>query len=105
MRLLFRLLPIVILASSCTAEKPYVPAPDIVSHEPEKVFARIESVSDPDSKVYTDENLKVLWESDDRISLFDNSTYNNQFSFIGTPGEAEGEFTEVDIREVHIPSH
>lgn len=96
MRELFWLTAAIVLATSCTAEKPYVPAPEIVSHEPGKVFARIESVSDPDTKVYTDENLKVLWDSDDRISLFNSSTRNKQYRFTGTPGQTEGEFTEVE---------
>ena len=85
-------IPLIALAASCTAvEQPFVPAPQ----EPERVFARIESVTNPDSKVYADENLKVLWDSDDRISLFDRNTANRQFRFTGNTGDNAGEFTEV----------
>ena len=89
---LFGQIPIVILALSCTSvEQPFVPAPQ----EPEKVFARIESVTEADTKVYTDENLKVLWDGNDRISLFDQNTANRQFRFTGETGTSSGEFVEV----------
>ena len=91
---LFRLIPLIVLAASCTAvEQPFVPAPQ----EPERVFARIEAVTNQDTKVYADENLKVLWDSDDRISLFDRSTANLQFRFTGNTGDDSGEFIEVAV--------
>ena len=85
-------IPLVVLAVSCTSvEQPFVPAPK----EAEKVFARIESVTDQDTKVYTDETLNVLWDSNDRISLFDQNTANRQFRFTGNTGDSSGEFVEV----------
>ena len=91
MRKFLLLISVAALASSCTAE---LPEP-IDNPEPEKVFARIESVDDPDTRVYTDETLMVLWDSDDSISLFNGNTTNKEFRFAGTAGTTEGEFIEA----------
>ena len=37
----------------------------------------------------------MLWDSNDRISLFDHSTANSQFRFTGSTGDSSGEFEEV----------
>lgn len=83
-------------AISCTVES----SEATVANEPQKVFARIESVNDPESKVYTDEDLNIMWDSDDRISLFSKSTANQQFIFTGTAGSPEGEFSEAEAGSV-----
>ena len=87
----FWILPLALLATSCSEVEPVStePAP------PLKVFAHIESVNDSDTKVYVDESLRVLWNHDDRISLFNLSSDNIQYSFQGETGAAEGEFLLV----------
>lgn len=81
-----------LFAISCSEEEPILFRPG----ESERVFARIESVEDPDTRVYADENLKVLWDADDRISLFNKYTYNKQYRFTGDTGQNSGEFEEVN---------
>ena len=44
------------------------------------------------TKVYADENMKVLWNADDRISIFNQNTFNWQFAFDGEDGDTAGGF-------------
>jgi len=54
------------------------------------------TIEDPGTKVYLDEDFKVLWNTDDRISVFDFDTYNQQYSFDGKDGDNYGTFSKVD---------
>lgn len=81
-----------LLAFSCSVEELNTPE----SNNADRVFARIESVDETATRVYADENLKVLWDADDRISLFKKSTYNKQYRFTGTTGANSGEFVDVN---------
>ena len=58
--------------------------------------AVMEQVSDPDSKVYVDEKLMVLWHADDRVSIFNKYTYNQQYRFDGQTGDNSGVFKKVE---------
>jgi Leucine-rich repeat (LRR) protein len=85
------------LITSCTSE-----IDQINSHSRRKLsdkktvfFASAESTSFPETKVYADENLKVLWNADDWISIFDFTTYNSQFAFTGDDGDTAGGFEQV----------
>ena len=88
----FWMIPLALLATSCTVEEPAISEP----FEPVKMFASIETVDDSSTKVYADENLKVRWDADDRISIFNKNTYNNQFRFLGETGANSGEFEQVE---------
>ncbi len=48
------------------------------------------------TKVYLDEDYKVLWTADDRISVFNKNTYNQQYSFDGATGDNAGTFSIVE---------
>lgn len=68
-----------------------------IQNEGQKVvfYATTESQSSPGApgtKVYADENLKVLWNEDDRISIFNKSTQNDQYVFTGEDGDSGGNF-------------
>ena len=49
----------------------------------------------PSTKVFADEDMKVLWNADDRISIFNMSTYNYQYVFTGDDGDTAGGFEEI----------
>ena len=53
-------------------------------------YATIDEQPDADTKVYADENLKVLWNEDDRITIFNKDTYNQQYRFLGEDGDNAG---------------
>ena len=58
-------------------------------------YASLESFSDPDTRVYLDENIKILWDGDDQISIFNKTTENQQFEFLGETGDNGGSFDYV----------
>ncbi len=51
--------------------------------------------STPGTKVYADENMKVLWNEGDQISIFNLTTLNTQWAFTGEDGDTAGGFEEV----------
>ena len=50
-----------------------------------------------DTKVFADEELRVLWDADDRISIFDHYTLNEEYRFTGESGANAGWFERVPI--------
>ena len=58
-------------------------------------YATLESYSEPDTKVYVDENVKILWDEDDRITIFNKYTYNQEYRFLGETGDNAGGFRKV----------
>ena len=82
---------ICILAVSCTVQEiepqtpPYEPAPG------DDVFY---ASLDPESgtKVYLDENIKILWDEADQISIFNKTTLNQKYEFLGETGDNAGYF-------------
>ena len=85
---------ICLLAVSCTVNE-LDQAPD--QHEDIVFYATIESNSEQDTRVYLDhQNLKVFWNNDDRISIFNKSTLNQQYQFTGETGKNSGEFHRVN---------
>jgi len=53
------------------------------------------TIEEPTSRVYVDEGLRVLWNADDRVSIFNRYTYNLQYRFEGKDGDNSGTFTLV----------
>ena len=94
----YRFLPIGLLAAlavSCSVEEINTPVPE--SHHATVFYATIDD-SQPggtDTKVYADDKMKVLWNEDDRITIFNRNTYNKEFYFDGEDGSNSGGFEEV----------
>ena len=61
-------------------------------HDDEVFFATIEDAS---TRVYVDDELRVLWNADDRVSIFNRTTYNRQYRFDGVDGDNSGTFKKV----------
>lgn len=85
---------ICLLAVSCTVRELDVIAPTPVKEGAEDIvfYADLESYSDPETRVYLDENIKILWDEADLISIFNKSTLNQKFMFDGETGENAGTF-------------
>lgn len=60
-------------------------------------YASLESYSEPDTRVYVDQKVKMLWDAKDQVSIFNKSTLNQQFEFTGGTGDNAGGFKEVMI--------
>lgn len=50
----------------------------------------------PETKVYVNEDLHLRWTADDRVSIFNKNTGNQQFRFTGETGDNIGEFSKVE---------
>lgn len=48
------------------------------------------------TKVYANEDLLLRWNADDRVSIFEKKTYNQQFRFTGETGDNAGGFKKVE---------
>ena len=58
-------------------------------------YATIEGSDDAATKVFADEQLRVLWNADDRITVFNKHSYGYEYSFTGEDGDNAGEFAAV----------
>ena len=47
------------------------------------------------TKVYANEDLYLRWTADDRVSIFEKNTYNQEFRFTGETGDNAGGFKKV----------
>ena len=84
---------ICLMATSCSVEDMGIESPSSFGND--VFFAGVESVSTPDTKVYVDENIKIIWDAEDRISIFNKKTLNQQFMFMGETGDNSGYFNYV----------
>lgn len=85
--LLFCLLAAV--AVSCVKERQ---EPIRTMADAPEFFATIEEVGDPGTRVYVDDQLHVLWNKDDVISVFNKSTVHGKYLFQGEDGDRSGSF-------------
>ena len=52
-----------------------------------------------ETRVYANEDLLLRWNADDRVSIFNKITYNQQYKFTGETGDNAGGFRKVDTDE------
>ena len=91
MKKIFTLLVIAFAMVGCTnhEEKDEVVLP-VLNETFYASFADFEELS----RTYIDEDVKLLWHADDRISLF-RTTLNEEFVFTGNTGDNSGGFNAV----------
>ena len=93
MKLRFLYLGLLPLAAlSCSVNE--ISNPEPTDHS--EFYATIDEQPGADTKVYADENLRILWNHDDRISIFNKNTYNRQFYFYDKDGSNAGSIKKVD---------
>ena len=89
----FFLLSLVCLcAASCSVRELDIKAP--ATYGDDVFYATLES-QESDTKVYLDENIKILWDAEDQISIFNKTNRNQQFEFTGETGDNAGNFRKV----------
>ena len=59
------------------------------------LFAWMEEPVCDDSKTYVDDGFRVLWDADDRVSVFNLTTDNREYRFTGETGSSSGAFLPV----------
>ena len=79
------------LMVSCSVQETEVPVP-VTEDEDVEFYASIEG--EP-SRAYVDERLLVLWNADDRVSIFNKTTFNQEYAFTGNDGDNSGTFAKV----------
>ena len=85
----------VMLVASCSTQE----ADFIVAQQDDVIFyASFEQPSEV-TRVYANENLFLRWTADDRVSIFNKNTYNQQYKFLGETGDNAGGFKKVDAAE------
>ena len=62
-------------------------------------YASFEQPSVTDTRVYANEDLLLRWTADDRVSIFNKLTYNQEYKFTGKTGANAGGFKKVDNDE------
>ena len=83
------LLSALALLSACSRE---VAVEDAVEMPRSVYHATFENF---DTKIYSDASLQLLWNANDRISMFPKTTCNKEYKFLGTDGAAYGDFELV----------
>lgn len=79
-----------LLAVSCSVQE--LDTKDVASYGDDVFYASLES---SDTRVYVDEDIKILWDKNDQISIFNLTTQNQQFQFNGKTGDNAGTFSQV----------
>ena len=74
-----------------------VAEPTFIPNADDVYYASFEEFGE-NSRTYIDENIKLLWHEDDRISLF-RTTLNEQWKFSGKTGDNAGGFEKVPSDE------
>lgn len=83
-----------ILLVSCSIQETDVTTPK--NTEEPVFYASIEGSS---TRVFVDEDLNVLWNAEDQVSIFNKNTYNQPYKFLGNTGDNAGGFNKVDVAE------
>ena len=64
--------------------------------------ASLEQPAETGTKVYADEDLMLLWHADDRVSIFDKYTFNQEYRFTGETGANSGSFAKVPNDDFNV---
>lgn len=90
------------LAVSCSVNE--LARPELSSDVVNDVFyVYIDEQPAVETKVYADENFQVLWNNDDRFSIFNKNTFNQQYRFSGEDGSNSGKISIVGSSGVGDP--
>lgn len=89
------------MAVSCEVDE--LPAPEgerIADMMPDVVYATIDDQSgNADTRTFADEKLRVLWNADDRITLYNDYTYGFEYKFSGVEGASSGKFEKIPVSD------
>ena len=80
------------LVASCSTREMDFQVPET---DGTRLYAAFEQPAGEGTKVYVNEDLQLRWTADDRVSVFNKTTANQQYRFKGATGDSEGEFEIV----------
>lgn len=64
-------------------------------------YASFEQPAEEGTRVYVNKDYLLRWTADDRVSIFEKNTYNQQFRFTGATGDNVGGFKKVGGDDYH----
>ena len=85
-----------VLVASCSVQEEVFEVPQ---QDDVRFYASFERPAQDGTKVYVNEDLHLRWTADDRVSIFNQNTYNQQYKFLGETGDNSGEFAKVEGAE------
>ena len=86
----------VALLASCATKEIDVQAP---TQDNVEFYASFEQPAEDGTRVYANEDLLLRWTADDRVSIFNKNTYNQQYRFTGNTGANAGGFSKMESDE------
>ena len=92
-----------LVAASCTNVIDSVDYLRMRMGDDDVVYATIEGGYEdggPETKVFADAKMRVLWNADDRISLFNKYSFGYQYRFTGKDGANAGSFKKVPTDDI-----
>ena len=84
-----------LVASCSTKEKDFQTPPQ----DEVMFYASFEQPIEDETRVYANEDLLLRWTADDRVTIFNKNTYNQQYRFTGETGDNAGGFEKIDGAE------
>lgn len=94
-KLLYLMMAAALVLSACSKEDSAPEGRLQSADKGQKFFATTEGTPVTGTKVYADDQLRLLWNEGDRISIFNQRTYNDQYEFDGEDGDNAGGFEEI----------
>jgi len=64
---------------------------------PIEFWATFEGADASEARTYLDEQARMRWTADDRLTIFKKTTYNREFAFTGKTGANAGGFRQVSV--------
>lgn len=55
------------------------------------------TIDDESTRTFVDENIRLRWNAEDLISLFEGTTRNKKYKFLGETGDNAGDFEDITI--------
>ena len=94
---LFLLLPLLLTVSCSVLEEDNAQTLDSSN---DVFYAKMETPAEASqTKVYVDENLRVLWHKNDCVSIFNKNSYNQEYRFTGETGANAGSFEKIPVED------
>ena len=84
---------ICLVSVSCSVQE--LDLPDMYTSSPDVFHAYLESYSESETRVHVNENIKILWDTKDQISMFNKRTLNQQYELTTGTGGNAAEFKDV----------
>lgn len=81
-----------VMVMSCSIQENNFDTP---LHDDAVFYASFEQPVEEGTRVYVNEDLLLRWTADDRVSIFNKTTANQEYKFSGQTGDSSGEFSLV----------